>query len=173
MKKFQFLLLDAGPIIKLFELGIWDKFISRCDVTICRTVAEEAKWATRDMEDICIDLERDEEEGRIRVVDVQLSLAKAFYDKFDTSYQAMLHDGEKETLAFLFNSSEDWRVCAADKAIFKVLGVMGRSKQGASLEKILTQIGLGRQLNWPYTEKFRQQYTRLGQTDSIQDQGFR
>lgn len=27
MKKFRFLLLDAGPIIKLFSLGIWDDFI--------------------------------------------------------------------------------------------------------------------------------------------------
>ena len=37
MKKFKFLLLDAGPIIKLFELGIWDEFISRCDITVTRT----------------------------------------------------------------------------------------------------------------------------------------
>lgn len=43
MKKFSFLLLDTGPIIKLFELGIWDDFIKRCDVTISRTVAEQAK----------------------------------------------------------------------------------------------------------------------------------
>ena len=46
MKKFQFLLLDAGPIIKLFELGIWDDFIKRCDVTISQTVANEAKYAS-------------------------------------------------------------------------------------------------------------------------------
>jgi hypothetical protein len=41
MKKFQFLLLDAGPIIKLFELGLWDKFIEKCDVTIPRTIVED------------------------------------------------------------------------------------------------------------------------------------
>ena len=40
MKKFPFLLLDAGPIIKLFELNIWDEFLKRCDVNIPRTVAE-------------------------------------------------------------------------------------------------------------------------------------
>lgn len=32
MKKFQFLLLDAGPIKKLFELGLWDKFIESCEL---------------------------------------------------------------------------------------------------------------------------------------------
>ena len=39
MKKSPFLLLDAGPIIKLFELGIWEVFIGRCDVTFSKTVA--------------------------------------------------------------------------------------------------------------------------------------
>ena len=59
MKKFRFLLLDAGPIIKLFELAVWDEFISRCDVTVCRTVAEEARRASQELEDIRIDLERE------------------------------------------------------------------------------------------------------------------
>jgi hypothetical protein len=34
MRKLPFLLLDAGPIIKLFELGMWEAFIEKCDVTI-------------------------------------------------------------------------------------------------------------------------------------------
>jgi hypothetical protein len=57
MKKFRFLLLDAGPIIKLFELGIWDRFIGKCEVTISRIVADEAKWASQEFEDIRIDME--------------------------------------------------------------------------------------------------------------------
>lgn len=173
MKKFRFLLLDAGPIIKLFELGIWNAFIAKCDVTVCRTVAEEAKWASRDIKDIRIDLEGDECDGRIHVVDVGLTIAKAFYDRFDLSYQAVLHDGEKETLAFLCNSEEEWLVCAADKAVFKTLGTIGKSERGISLEKVLSKVGLGRQLGWPYNEEFRMRYTRLGQADSIQDQGLR
>ena len=52
MKKIQFLLLDAGPIIKLFELGVWDAFIKNCDVTVCRIVANEAKYASQEYEDI-------------------------------------------------------------------------------------------------------------------------
>jgi hypothetical protein len=171
MKKFQFLLLDTGPIIKLFELGIWDAFIAKCDVTVCRTIVDEAKWASRDIEDVRIDLEGDERDGRIHIVDVELAVAKAFYDKFDLSYQAVLHDGEKETLAFLCGSTEEWLVCAADKAVFKILGAIGKSERGVSLEKVLSGIGLGRELEWPYTEKFRLRYTHLGQADSIQDQG--
>jgi hypothetical protein len=171
MKKFQFLLLDTGPIIKLFELGIWDAFIAKCDVTVCRTIVDEAKWASHDIEDVRIDLEGDERDGRIQVVDVELAVAKAFYDKFDLSYQAVLHDGEKETLAFLCDSAGEWLVCAADKAVFKILGAIGKSERGVSLEKVLSGIGLARELEWPYTEEFRLRYTHLGQADSIQDRG--
>ena len=40
-----------------------------------------------------------------------------------------------------------------------------------SLEEILKQIGLYRSLEWQYTKKFREHYTRLGQKDFIQDRG--
>ena len=171
MKRFQFLLLDAGPIIELFELGIWDKFINKCDVTICRTVADEAKWASQERQDICIDLESYEREGRIRMVDVELTVINAFRDKFDPLYKAAIHDGEKETLAFLDSSPEGWLVCAADAAVFRVLGILGKAEQGVSLEEVLGQVGLGRSVEWKYSERFRRKYTSLGQADSIQGQG--
>ena len=171
MKKFQFLLLDAGPIIKLFELGIWDEFINRCDVTVCRTVAEEAKWASRESEDIPINLESCEKDDRIRVVDTEVSVVQAFFSRFDLSYRAELHDGEKETLALLDTSPEPWRVCSADAAVFRILGVLGKAEEGVSLEEVLKQIGLGRSLEWKYSERFRSKYTSLGQTDAIQGKG--
>jgi len=72
MKKFQFLLLDAGPIIKLFELGIWDTFIKKCDITISKIVADEAKWASQEFQDISIDLEHYKEQ--IKIIDVEFSV---------------------------------------------------------------------------------------------------
>ena len=130
MKKFRFLLLDAGPIIKLFELGIWDDFIEKCDVTICRVVSEQPQWAGREFEDVSINLRQYEEEGLIRVVDAELSLVKGFYDRFDSQNKAIMHPGEKETLAFLCDCTEDWRLCAADGAVFRVLGLLGKGNQG-------------------------------------------
>jgi hypothetical protein len=103
---------------------------------------------------------------------MELSVAKTFYDKFDMQYKAIIHSGEKETLAFLCNSSENWLVCSADGAVFRVVGLLGRIEQGISLEEILEKIGLSRRnLEWKYTKKFREKYTRLGQVDSIQDKG--
>ncbi len=171
MKRFPFLLLDAGPVIKLFELGIWDVFITKCVVTISRTVAEEAQYASLEFEDICINLDDYEEQKLIKIIDVELTNVKAFHEKFDQQYKVSIHPGEKETLAFLYNSSENWLICTADGAVFRVLGLLQRGNQGISLEEILKQIGLSRELKWPYTKKFRENYTHRGQIDSIQNKG--
>jgi len=171
MKKFRFLLLDAGPIIKLFELEIWDSFIKNCDVTISQTVANQAKYASQEFEDVCIDVEPYKEQGLIKIIDVTPSVVKTFYQNFNLRYKADIHDGEKETLAFLCDSSEDWRVCSADGAVFRVLGLLGKGNQGVSLEEVLNKIGLSQHLEPKYTKDFRVKYTRLGQIDSVQDQG--
>jgi len=101
MKRFPFLLLDAGPIIKLFQLEIWDEFITKCDVAISRTVAEEAKFASLEFKDICINLDIYEEQNLVKIIDVELSNIKAFHEKFEQQYNISIHAGEKETLAFL------------------------------------------------------------------------
>jgi hypothetical protein len=169
MKKLQFLLLDAGPIIKLFELGIWEQFIKACDVTITRTVAEnEVVFASKVDDKEYIDLTPYEKQGQIKIVDVESSIVTTFYNKFDLLYKDIIDPGENETLAFLYTSSEDWRVCAADHAVFRVLGLLGKSEYGVSLEEVLQDIGLSRQLEWQYTKKFREKYARIGQIDSIQ-----
>jgi len=171
MKKFQFLLLDAGPVIKLFELGIWDEFIKKCDVTITRTIANEAKWASQDFEDIRIDIESYENQGLVKIADLSPSDIKPFIERFNAAYSTIIHDGEKEVLAFLNNSRENWLLCSSDGAVFKVLGLIGKSEQGISLQEIFEQIGLSRTLEWKYTREFREKHTRIGQMDSIQGKG--
>jgi hypothetical protein len=170
MKKFQFLLLDAGPIIKLFSLGMWDEFLKHCDVTISRIIAEDQVLYT---EDGCqhIDLNSYEKQNHIKFLDVGPDIAKRFHDKFNPLYKAIIHDGEKETLAFLCSASEAWQICASDGAVFRVLGLLGKGTQGISLEEILTEIGLSRKLEWQFTKKFREVYTQKGQIDATQGQG--
>ncbi|MBN2182532.1 MAG: hypothetical protein JW715_11520 [Sedimentisphaerales bacterium] len=173
MKKYQFLLLDAGPIIKLFELGIWEQFIKACDVTITRTVAEnEVVFASKGDDKEYIDLMPYEQDGKIKIVDIESSDVTSFYNKFDLTYQAIIDPGENETLTFMLSSDEKWLVCAADHVVFRILGLLGMSEQGVSLEEVLKNIGLSsHQLEWQYTKKFREKYTNLGRLDSIQDRG--
>jgi hypothetical protein len=167
-KKFQFLLLDAGPIIKLFELGMWDTFIQRCDVTVSKIVANEAKYASQELQDIRIDLEPYQDKDSIQILDTESSLAKSLLDKLPESYKDIVHDGEKQTLAILVSSPEVWKVCAADTAVFWVLGYLGKAEQGISLEEVFSEIGLTRALEWQFSKRFREKYTKLGQIDSIQ-----
>ena len=171
MKKFQFLLLDAGPIIKLFELNLLDKFIDKCDVTIPRTIVEEIVFCGTEDNKTFLEQGLTSYEKKVKIVDVPLSLINNFYKRFDLTYQANIHPGEKEALAFLLNTSECYLLCSADKVIFKVLGLMGKSEQGISLEEILEQIGLHQKLEEWYTKQFREKYTKMGQIDAIQNKG--
>jgi hypothetical protein len=178
VKKFQFLLLDAGPIIKLFSLGIWDEFIGRCDVNVSRIIAEDQALYTEDGLKH-IDLAPYDQQGRIKVLDINASAVKAFYDESGLLRKYDVHDGEKETLAFLCTSSENWRVCSADRVVFTILGRVNRANQGISLEEILEAIGIGlgskwkgltaKDKDWKYTKNFREKHTRTGQVDSIQN----
>jgi len=174
MKKFRFLLLDAGPIIKLFEIGIWDEFIKRCDITISRTVAEEeVVFAGKEESKEYIDfgLKPWEEKDLIEIIEVEPSKVKGFYQKSNLREKYTIDPGEEETLAFLHRQSEDWKVCSADGAVYSVLGFLGKGDQGISLEEILKDIGLSQsKLEWKYRKKFREKYTLIGQADSIQSQ---
>jgi hypothetical protein len=175
MKKFQFLLLDAGPIIKLFEMDIWDRFIKSCDVTIARTVVEEAERNIKKLLGICANLESYGQQNLnlIRIVDVELSVIKEFYDRFDLIYKGIIDPGEKETLAFVSGAPANWLVCSADHAVFSVLGLLGKGQQGISLEEVLLRIGLSKSnLEWQYIKNFRERYTRMCQVYSIQGKGF-
>ena len=173
MKKLQFLLLDAGPIIKLFELGIWKTFIERYEVTITRTVVEQCIYARQSegLEFIDFPFEQAAEKELIKIVDVTPSEVKSFDDKFKITPKYLLHPGEDETLAYLLKATDDYAVCAADKVIFIVLGLLGRGEQGVSLEELLKAIGMGRSLEWRFTKKFREKYTAAGRIDAAQSQG--
>jgi hypothetical protein len=71
----------------------------------------------------------------------------------------------------LFASEENWLICSADGIVFGVLGRTGRAGQGISLEEILSQIGLGRKLEWQYTKHYKEMFTQMGQEDSIRGRG--
>lgn len=171
MKKFQFLLLDAGPVLKLFELGIWGKFIEKCEVTITRTVVQqECLYYEEDgvRYNINFPFEQATQQGHIKIVDVNPSEAKQAIDKLNhLNYD--IHSGEKETIAFFLKSSEDFRICAADGAVFRFLGYIGKGEKGISLEEVLNKTGLGGQLEWRFTKKFRDKFTKIGQADKIQN----
>jgi hypothetical protein len=54
---------------------------------------------------------------------------------------------------------------------YRILGNLGRTEQGISLEEILQKIGLGRSLEWPYSKAFREKYGKDGEADMIRGRG--
>jgi len=82
-----------------------------------------------------------------------------------------LDDGEAESLAYLTKQPVDFLISSGDAIVYRVLGNLGRRDQGLSLEEILQKIGLGRNLDWPYSKAFREKYTRGGEVDMIQGKG--
>lgn len=175
MPKLKLLILDAGVVIKLHELELWSAIVDRCDVHLSEIVArrecrfhetQEDDWG-RD-----IDLSHDIANRSITIFDVDQADVESFKTQFDPNYFADLDDGEAESLAFLVNHENDYRISTGDAIVYKVLGNLNRSDQGISLEEILATCGLGRNIQgYQYSKSFRVQMTQLGATDMVQGRG--
>jgi hypothetical protein len=157
MKRFQFLLLDAGPIIKLFELGLWGKFIEQCDIVITRTVIEEAVHIGQCdfLNYIDFPFEEADKQGLIKIVDMPFSAVQSFLRDSTIGMKYAIDPGEAETLAFLSNSPENFILCTADGSVFSALGILDKGESGISLEELLKKSGLStsHKLEWRFSNK--------------------
>jgi len=173
-KKFRLLLLDANVVIELFRQGIWDSILECCDIHLARSILREAHFYKDD--DGCrhdFDLRPYEASGEITVFDVSLSQTGAFAAEFDVSYTERFDPGETESLVHVFGMRESCLICSADSIVYKVLGNSGRSEQGVSLQELLRQTGMNRDLQWPFTEAFRKKWTDIGFRDGLAGRGGR
>lgn len=172
MKKFRLLLLDANVVIEISRHGLWDQIIARCEVHLAHTVVDEAHFyldARGDQQPI--DLGPQINAGAITVFDLTPSDLAALRAKFDPVYFEKLDPGETESLGHLLRQSDECQICSADAIVFRVLGNIGRSEQGVSLEEVLNAIGLGRQLVWKYTKNFREHWTQKGFEEGLGGMG--
>ena len=177
MPKFSLLVLDAGVVIKLFELGLWSQVVDQCDVHLSKVVAEQEALfhSPTDIEQhgVPIDLSGDIAGKRINVFECDLPQIANFQQRFDQNYQFELDPGELESLAWFFSHQQDCLICSGDAIVYRVLGVAGRDDQGVSLQEILDKIGHSKSLSWQYTKEFREQKSKEGSIDQIQNRGLR
>lgn len=174
MPKLKLLILDAGVVITLHELKLWDQVVEKCDIHMSQIVVEQEVQfspAENDQYGDEIDLQPYVEDGRVQVFGVTPKEIHNFRSRFDPNYFVDLDDGEAESLAYLFGKQEDFLISSGDAITFKVLGNTGRTEQGISLDEILKKIGLGRELPWAYTKEFREKYSNDGSQDMIQGRG--
>jgi hypothetical protein len=74
MLRLKLVMLDANVIIKLHELGLWDKAVASIDIHLAQTVVGEAHfWIDATAERQEIDLRSDIEANRITVLEMDAS----------------------------------------------------------------------------------------------------
>src|SRR5260221_11896557 len=102
-------MLDAGVIIELFEFGIWDVFLERCDVHISQTIVDEALfYLDSNEEPQAIHLANYADKMTVHDVDASrvLELNKAFGNVL----LEKLDPGEAELLSVLHDAFENYRI---------------------------------------------------------------
>ncbi len=174
MPKLKLLILDAGVVIYLHEISLWQQVVANCDLYLSRIVAEKEVLFQKSEQDeygYDIDLSPMITSGAITVFDVSVSELKSFRNQFDLLYLGDLDDGESESLAYLVKQSPEFLISSGDAIVYRVLGNLNRGEQGISLEEILQKLGLGRAVQNPYTKRFREQYTKQGHQDMIRGLG--
>lgn len=174
MKKFSFLILDACIVIKLHELGIWNRLCEKADVHLAETVIQEAKYYEDEQKQrYDIDLRQDIEQKRISSFSVDARELNEFFAQFDPNYAEKLDLGERESLAYLFNSPASCMICSSDAIVYKILALMNHEEQGRSLQEVLEAIGLHKKLPVEYLKVSREKWTRQGKEDKIRSRGLR
>ena len=89
MPKLKLLILDAGVVIYLHEIGLWHQVMANCDLYLSRIVAEKEvlfQKSERDEYGYDIDLSPLIKSGAITVFDVSVSDLKTFRNQFDLLY---------------------------------------------------------------------------------------
>jgi hypothetical protein len=156
------LVLDANAVTALFEVGLWDRVVEKCEVFLSRIVVEqEAPYFGGKERDQKIDVSKDVESGRVRVFDVAPSELKDFLDRLDPVYLEKLDPGEAESLAYLLAADEEHMISTCDAIVCRVLGRLERGHQGISLEEMFQKVLLPNQ----FTKAFREHWTQEGQRE--------
>jgi len=164
----QLVIIDANIIIKAFEIGVWEALISRYRITILSTVVSEVKfYEDSEGHRQNIDLTPWVTSEQIKIEDIPLQDVKDFIAQTDKSYYDRIHPGELESLAFLFKNKDTYLITSADHIVYKTLGRFNMGEKGLSLEAMLKQIGLTKNLSLQYTEKFRVDCTNQGGIDFV------
>jgi hypothetical protein len=176
-QKLNLLLLDADVIIFAHELGIWERLVEMCQISITETIIDEANmWFDENDEQHAIDLLPLIEAGKVQSVSVSLTQLRNFRNRFNSVYLEGMHAGETEPLALLDSSKENWKFCSGDAISFKVLGCLGKGNQGISLEELMRTCGLSispKQELANHTRAYRESCTQRGERDEFQGMAFR
>ncbi|MBU2601720.1 MAG: hypothetical protein KKA32_06065 [Actinobacteria bacterium] len=179
MAKPKFVLLDAGPVIALHEAKAWTQFCTRYDVVVPESVVmDEALWHSRDATTgfrETIDVKRDAEAGRVRVVSADSDELTQVARRFSAGFIDALHEGELEALAILSCNEHfsECAFCSGDGAAIQAAAMAGLAERCVALETLLDGAGLKKPVTWAFTAEFSRQHRDRGLENLITGFGMR
>lgn len=173
--KAKFFLLDAGPIIELHRLGLWQAVIERAEIAIPRVIAEHEAmfWVREDDSFMEIAALADGDAGKLQLLDCdQVELRETLY-LFDRVVQQSVDPGELHalTLLRLWETEPIPRFCSADKMAIVCLCLLGFSDQAISLEGLVSEVGLSQRLDWKHSQQAVDQWVSEGRRRRVQGEG--
>jgi hypothetical protein len=170
--KFRLLLVDANVVIILFKLNLWQHLLACCDVHLSKTIMRESLYWEDELGDRhSIDMEHYRQQ--ITVHDVPASRVAALRAGLQGEMLERMDDGEAELLCVLIDSLDPYLICSGDSIVYRYIGAVRRSSQGASLEEVLTQTGRASKLDDQFTKMFKETNTQRGFDMGFTGQSFR
>jgi hypothetical protein len=164
----QLVILDANIVIEAFALNVWGNLVPKYSITLLNSVVGEVDfYEDSDGNKHAIDLTPWIASSQIKIENVSPQDVKDFIAQTDKSYYDRIHHGERDSLAFLFKNKNAYVITSSDNIVFKTLGRFNMGGKGLSFETMLKQIGLTKNLDLQFTEKFRIDCTGQGNTDFI------
>ena len=169
------LLLDACVIIDAHLFDAWTSLVkAACIVVPSIVVHDEAQFFEREKGQVPseIDLTKLVTAGTIQEATASAGEISEVLAYFDSGIQEGLDPGEIEALAILLRENQgDMSFCTADRRAVEALAMLGLSEQGMSMEAMLDQAGLHKNLPERCSEQRFKQYLRDGTTLRLQGKG--
>jgi len=168
-------LVDAGPVIALHQLGLWERFLHHAQVIVPAVVCsrETIFWPADEGAGHPIDLHRDAAGGLLRIVCADAAAVAAVLARFDPVMRERIDAGEAEALAIL-SAWEGNRpaFCTADGAAARAACLLGFSDNLISLEEALRGVGLEqRRLASQFSEEKMNQWRNAGRQMRLRGEG--
>lgn len=170
----KFFLLDAGPVIELHRLSIWPEVTARAEIVLPGKVLDDEVvfWDAGDGVGHPIHLQDSLDAGRIAVARAEPTDLASVAASFDPTVRERVDAGELEAITVLVRSATPApEFCTADRMAAVALCLLGRSGLLVSLQRLLERIGLGRQLQWRFSEQAMTQWREEGRTRHLAGEG--
>jgi hypothetical protein len=168
-------LFDAGPIIGLHELGLWESLLDRAEVVVPALIADKETifWRAEEGVGHPINLRGDEAKGLLEIRSTDAAAVAAVLERFDPVMRERIDPGEAEAITLLDSwEGQSPELCTADGAAARAACVLGFSESIVALEEVLRRVGLARRgLASKYSIRKMRQWLEQGRQMRLRGEG--